>query len=236
MPIYLPIKDFSNYRIDSRYLSTNDKSPADSVEINTLLNYQNIIIEQIKTLGITRHPQSVIEDDVFFDGNILVNEGVTIMSGTRIKGNVIIGKNTTIGNNCLIRGNCSIGENNRVGFATDIKNTVTGDHTHVGPSSFVGDSIIGDNGFIGACVRTSNFRLDRKNIWIHFGDEKIDTKKNRFGCIAGDDVAIGIHCVIYPGRLIRSHTTFEPGIMIDKNYPGSTRYKKKQELMRISTY
>ena len=87
----------------------------------------------------------------------------------------------------------------------------------VGPLSCVLDSIICENTFLGALVRTSNYRLDGQTISIIQNSQLIDTNQKNFGTIIGKNTQIGIGVIIYPGRFIGNNILIEPNIVIKKN-------------------
>ena len=79
----------------------------------------------------------------------------------------------------------------------------------IGPSSFIGSSIVGSNCFLGAMVRTSNVRLDQKNIQLRIDDWSLDVGKD-FGCLIGTNVKIGLLSSILPGRYLPKDLSLKP--------------------------
>ena len=97
----------------------------------------------------------------------------------------------------------------RLGRSVEIKDSLIGCSCSVGPLSFLGDSLIGENSYLGALVRTSNERLDRGTIQLWLGDNKFDVG-SKFGCLVGDNVKIGLQSSIMPGRIIPKDSILPP--------------------------
>ena len=71
---------------------------------------------------------------------------------------------------------------------------------------------MGFNVNIGAGVKLSNVRNDRRNILVSINNEKrIDTGLRKFGALIGDGCEIGCNVVSNPGTIL------EPGTMISPN-------------------
>ena len=176
------------------------------------------------------HPTALIETGVEIEGNVFIDEGVSIMRGSKLSGNIFVGANTFIANSALIRGNTSIGKDSVVAFGTDIKNVVAGDSFRVGPHSFIGDSIVQDNCFFGGMVRVSNYRLDGKDVSVKIGDELVSTGRRQFGTITEANCSVGIACIILPGRIIGKNCLIGPQVIVRENIPSNTRVMVEQTL------
>ena len=176
------------------------------------------------------HPTARIESGVEIEGNVFIDEGVSIMRGSKLSGNIFVGANTFIANSALIRGNTSIGKDSVVAFGTDIKNVVAGDSFRVGPHSFIGDSIVQDNCFFGGMVRVSNYRLDGKDVSVKIGDELVSTGRRQFGTITEANCSVGIACIILPGRIIGKNCLIGPQVIVRENIPSNTRVMVEQTL------
>ncbi|MBN2398490.1 MAG: hypothetical protein JXI32_08925 [Deltaproteobacteria bacterium] len=189
------------------------------------------VTERIARMGPSVHATAIIEDGVEISGNVVIGEGVRILSGARLKGDIYVGAGSFIANNALLRGTVSLGPDSGVAFSTDIKDVIAGGGTGFGPLNFFGNSIVGSNCFFGGVVRVSNFRLDGRNVEVRIGGATVDTGRRQFGCIIGDHVSMGVGCTILPGRMIEANTTFGPSVIVNKNSPGGKRYHVRQELV-----
>jgi UDP-N-acetylglucosamine diphosphorylase / glucose-1-phosphate thymidylyltransferase / UDP-N-acetylgalactosamine diphosphorylase / glucosamine-1-phosphate N-acetyltransferase / galactosamine-1-phosphate N-acetyltransferase len=86
-----------------------------------------------------------------------------------------------------------------VGFSTEIKGSYIGDGCWF-HSSYIGDSIIGNNCSFGAGSVTANFRFDEQDICVKYGGQNVLTERNHFGAIIGNNCKTGINSGILPGR------------------------------------
>ncbi len=95
--------------------------------------------------------------------------------------------------------------------------------------SFVGDSIIGDNCNLGAGVILSNLRFDRKTIKTTIAGKEIDTKKEKFGAILGDNVQVGVNSTLMPGVNIGHNTLLGPHSLIMENIEANKIFYQKAQ-------
>ena len=151
------------------------------------------------------------------NGRVYVGRGAVIRSGVVIDGPAYIGEGASVGPNSFIRPCSTIGDHCKVGHAVEIKNSILFDHAHVPHLSYVGDSVVGERTNLGAGTITANFRHDAKHINANVKGERIDTGRQKFGAIFGDDVHTGINTSIYPGRMLWPNTLTFPGEVIRKD-------------------
>jgi UDP-N-acetylglucosamine diphosphorylase / glucose-1-phosphate thymidylyltransferase / UDP-N-acetylgalactosamine diphosphorylase / glucosamine-1-phosphate N-acetyltransferase / galactosamine-1-phosphate N-acetyltransferase len=165
-------------------------------------------------------------------GPIIIGHNTIICENVTLKGPIYIGNNCLIGNNCFIRSNTFINDNVKVGFSTEIKNSIIENDVCIGPQCFVADSIIKQYAYLGAQVRTSNHRLDKKNISVIINEKLIDTGKEKLGCYIGENSSLGVQVVILPGRVVPENSLFGPKIIIEKNF-SSGRYLLNQSISKL---
>lgn len=84
------------------------------------------------------------ESGVTIEGNVMVDEGTVIKTGSKIIGPVIIGKNCTIEPNTIIGPNTSIGDNSRIALC-DISNSIVMPDCNIECNIKISDSIIAYN-------------------------------------------------------------------------------------------
>lgn len=179
---------------------------------------------------------AVIQSEAILDdsaGAIAIGAGSIVCSGAMLRGPIAIGRNCLIGNLALIRGPVCIGDEVRIGFTTEIKHSIIGHRVSIGPQCFVGDSRIDQDAYLGAQVRTSNQRLDRKPIKVRDGVSEFVTDFDRLGCWIGAGASLGIQVIVLPGRVIAPGSIFEPRITVTKNLP-SGHYRASQTLVEIA--
>jgi acetyltransferase-like isoleucine patch superfamily enzyme len=165
------------------------------------------------------------------EGPVIIEEGVRILPHACIMGPVFIGKGSIIGNNALVRGS-SVGEHCVIGYNTEVKTSILCNHvwTH---STYVGDSVIGENVSFGAGTVTGNLRLDEGEIHSAHKDDKIATGLTKFGTVIGADCRIGIHVGISPGVKIGRGTFINSGTQIETDVPEGSFVKMKDGVMQI---
>jgi acetyltransferase-like isoleucine patch superfamily enzyme len=99
----------------------------------------------------------------------------------------------------------------------------------IGPQCFVADSKIENDAYLGAQVRTSNHRLDKRTVEVLVDGKRVDTGLEKLGCLIGARSALGIQVIILPGREIAPDSIFAPRVTIEKNLP-TGRYRLAQPL------
>ncbi len=134
--------------------------------------------------------------------NVLVAKSAIIAPSALICGPTIIGENAEIRHCAYIRGNVLVGDGAVVGNSCELKNAIISDGVQVPHYNYVGDSILGYKTHMGAGAVASNFRLDKKNINVGNGEDKISTGLRKMGVILGDYSEVGCNSVLYPGTVI----------------------------------
>ena len=175
-------------------------------------------------------PGAVLDDAA---GPIVIGSGTRVCAGSVLRGPLIIGQRCMIGNQSFIRGPSIIGSDVSIGFSTEVKQASIGDKASIGPMCFVADSVIECGVYLGALVRTSNQRLDRKPITVIHDGKLFDTGAGKLGCKIGANAKIGIQVIILPGREIAEGSTFEPRITVTKNHP-SGHYRSVQTIEQVN--
>ena len=180
-------------------------------------------------------PTASIDPDAVLDisnGPIAIGAGSRICPGAIVRGPVVIGAGCLIGHRALIRGAALIGNRVRIGYTAEIKTSVVRDGCTIGPLCFVGDSVLEPEVYLGALVRTSNQRLDRRAIQTEHDGAMLDTGLDKLGCWIGARSALGIQVVVLPGRVIAPDSMFEPRVTVTRNLPPG-RYRASQTLEQV---
>ncbi|MGB8356938.1 MAG: UDP-N-acetylglucosamine diphosphorylase [Chthoniobacteraceae bacterium] len=147
----------------------------------------------------------------FISNAVFIGQGTVIEQGAMIKGPAWIGENCEIRNGCYIRENVIVGNGAVLGNSCEFKNCIVFDEAQVPHFNYVGDSIIGYKGHLGAGVILSNVKLDRSEITISSKGGLIPTGLKKFGAIIGDHAEIGCNAVLSPGSVIGRNTIIYPG-------------------------
>ena len=77
-------------------------------------------------------------------------------------------------------------------------------------------SIIGENIWFGGYSGTANVLLDRRNVKYQIGNSLINTGKDHFRAVVGNNCAIGASVIILPGRQIQPNSTIQAGTIVGK--------------------
>lgn len=159
-----------------------------------------------------------VEEGVTLKGNVVVEEGARLLSGTYVEGPALIREGAKVGPNAYVRGATVVGRDVRVGNAVEIKNSVLMPSASVSHLSYVGDSVVGEDVNFGAGTVVANLRHDDGNIGVRVKGEIHDTGRRKFGVILGDEVKTGINTSLNAGVRIGVAETTAPGetVMEDK--------------------
>lgn len=164
----------------------------------------------------------------FISGAVFVGRGTVIEQGAMIKGPAWIGENCEIRSGCYIRENVIVGNGAVLGNSCEFKNSILFDGAQVPHFNYVGDSIIGYKGHLGAGVILSNVKLDRSEITVSGARGIIPTGLKKFGAIIGDRAEIGCNSVLSPGSIIGRDSILYPGSLWRGTAPESSVIKQTQ--------
>ncbi|MEI7579976.1 MAG: bifunctional sugar-1-phosphate nucleotidylyltransferase/acetyltransferase [bacterium] len=158
-----------------------------------------------------------IEENVMIRGKLSLPASSTIKSGTYIEGNLVVGENCDLGPHAYFRKDVVIGDNSHVGAFVEIKNSVIGQGTKIPHLTYIGDSVIGNHVNISVHNSIANWRHDEATIKTMIKDKLVDTGRNKFGTIIGDNVKTGMGTKILPGRKIWPGMRTKPGEIVEKD-------------------
>jgi len=171
----------------------------------TPIKYPWHILNAVRYFFNTRQPNisksASVAKSAIIEGNVTIGDRVRVFENAVIRGPAYIGPNTIIGNNALIRDYSHIGADCVIGFSTEVKGSYIGDNCWF-HSSYVGDSIIGNNCSFGAGSVLANFRFDEMNVSVRIGNELINTGRDKLGAIIGSNCKTGINASVMPGTKI----------------------------------
>jgi UDP-N-acetylglucosamine diphosphorylase / glucose-1-phosphate thymidylyltransferase / UDP-N-acetylgalactosamine diphosphorylase / glucosamine-1-phosphate N-acetyltransferase / galactosamine-1-phosphate N-acetyltransferase len=177
------------------------------------------------------HKTAQIHTSAVVDGDVVLAKGVKVMAHATIVGPCMIGEGTIVANNALVRGS-SVGDRCVIGYNTEIVRSVIGNDvwTH---SSYVGDSVVGDNVSFGAGTTTGNLRLDEGEISSSVKNEPVGTGLSKLGAVIGDHCRTGIHSCISPGVKIGSSSFIGSNILVTHDIPDQSFVKQKNIELEI---
>ncbi len=164
------------------------------------------------------------------EGKVIIGDNVRVLENAAVRGPAYIGPNSIIGTNALVRDYSHIGADCVVGYSTEVKGSYIGDGCWF-HSSYVGDSIIGKNCSFGAGTVLANFRFDEQNISATVANQAIDTGRDKFGAIIGDNCKTGVNVSIMPGikigpnSIVSAHVCLVKDLGPDKIVLAEPRYR-----------
>jgi NDP-sugar pyrophosphorylase family protein len=141
-------------------------------------------------------PKATIGEQVFID------EGAVVEAGAVIKGPAWIGRGCQVRSGAYIRENVITGDGCVLGNSCEFKNCILFDSCEVPHFNYVGDAILGHKAHLGAGVILSNVRLDRLEVVVKQGNQRMATGLRKFSAVVGDHAEIGCNSVISPGTII----------------------------------
>ena len=165
----------------------------------------------------------------FVSSSVYIGKGTVVEHGAMIKGPAWIGEGCEIRNGCYIRENVIVGSGCVLGNSCEFKNSIIFDEAQVPHFNYVGDSIIGYRGHLGAGVILSNVKLDHSEIVIPTPGGLVPTGLKKFGAIIGDRAEIGCNSVINPGSLIGRGAILYPCTVWRGIVPADSIVKTRQE-------
>jgi len=163
---------------------------------------------------ISKENNGKMQKNVIIENNVQIGKGTTVKNGAYIIGPMIIGEDCEIGPHCLIRPSTYVGDGCKVGGASEVKNSIIMNGSHVPHHNYVGDSVIGERCNLGSGTKIANLRLDEKEIKVAYKGQEIDTGLRKLGAIIGDDVKTGINASIDVGTIIGENAFIGPGAMV----------------------
>ena len=154
-------------------------------------------------------------------GEILSEEPVFIHPTARIGDNVeiegpcYIGPNAEIRHSAYLRKGAWICSGALVGHSSEVKNSILLPGSKAPHFNYVGDSIVGIDANLGAGVKLSNVRNDRREILVTMRDgARVETGLKKMGAIIGDGCQLGCNTVTNPGALVLPHTMIRPNVTL----------------------
>jgi UDP-N-acetylglucosamine diphosphorylase / glucose-1-phosphate thymidylyltransferase / UDP-N-acetylgalactosamine diphosphorylase / glucosamine-1-phosphate N-acetyltransferase / galactosamine-1-phosphate N-acetyltransferase len=148
-------------------------------------------------------------------GPVYIGERVQIGHCTKIVGPCYLGDDVTIGDFSLVRGS-TLERTTQVGCFTEIARSIIAEDVHI-HSGYIGDSIIGCHTRVGAGFITANKRLDRRTVGVSVKGKVVDSEHKGLGALVGDNVKIGVHVSVMPGKCIGGKAIVRPHQSVETN-------------------
>lgn len=199
-------------------------------ELFDLSTYPWDILPKIKDY-IIRLTEKGIDGFCEISPGVLVGRNVKIYPTAVIEGPAIIGEGSVVRPGAFIRGSVVTGKNCVLGNSSEFKNSVLLDNVQAPHYNYVGDSVIGNFGHLGAGTVCSNLKSDGKPVVIH-GDIDYETGLRKVGGILADGADIGCGCVLNPGTIIGRGTSVYPLNSLRGVFPSGCIVKGQKEIVK----
>jgi NDP-sugar pyrophosphorylase family protein len=175
------------------------------------------------------HEGAEVAETAFIGEEVQIGEGTVVEPNAVIKGPAIIGRNCSIRAGSYIRDNALVGDGSTIGNSSEVKNALIFNQAEIPHFNYVGDSVIGYRGHLGAGAILSNVRLDRQNIAVRTSKGKMPTNLRKFGAIIGDRTEVGCNAVLSPGSVVGKDCIIYPGAQFKGHLPSNRIFKLRQE-------
>jgi len=161
-----------------------------------------------------------VEGFVTFDtslGPIILDDGCTVESFTRISGPSYIGRGSLIKPSSIIEGSV-IGEGCKIGG--EVSNSIILGYTNKAHLGYIGHSIVGEWVNLGAGTCNSDLKNTYGGVKVNVGGLVVNTRRVKVGCFIGDGVKASIGTQISTGRKIGVFSHI--GGFVDQDIPPFT--------------
>lgn len=162
-----------------------------------------------------------IERGATVTGQVAIEKGAAIRTGTVIEGPAWVGENAIIGPFAHIRAGTSLGKGSVIGAFCEVKNSIIMNHTKIPHLSYVGDSIIGEHCNLAAGTIVANLKFGDRTVRMRIKDSLVDTGLRKLGIMTGDNVKTGINTSFMPGVRIASGAVVPPGSVVSEDVTSS---------------
>ncbi len=234
------LKNIKNYLKDHLKSNVGELRRGSSFIDKTLVLYRGEVISSgfiIDTSG----KKAVVNKDgailkgasIIYAGSHLLDDDISVGSGTVIepcafiKGPAIIGNNTEVRHGAYIRGEVLVGDDCVVGHTTEMKSSVMLGGSKAGHFAYIGDSILGRVN-MGAGTKLANLKMIDSQVVVNAEDRVFQTGLRKFGAILADGVETGCNSVTTPGTLLGKNVLLYPNCTARGFYPPGTIIKVKQ--------
>jgi len=175
-----------------------------------ILDVMNMALTTLLVPGIAG--TASVSKSAVITGDVMIDEGATILENVVIKGPAYIGRDVVIGNGTLVRESC-IEEGSKIGYGSEIARSYLGPGTK-GHMMYVGDSIIEGNVNLSAGTVLANYRFDHKVVDLAMPAGRVSSGRKKMGSIIAKDTITGVNSSLMPGTVVGSHVTIGSGCVV----------------------
>ena len=138
-------------------------------------------------------------------GAIVIEEGAKIGSHAFLQGPITIGRYTIINEHASIKDAVCLGHTTRVGGEVD--GSIVEPYSNKQHYGFLGHAYVGSWVNLGAGTSNSDLKNTYGPIRVTYGNQRVDTGMQFFGCVIGDYSKSAINTGIFTGKLIGACST-----------------------------
>ncbi len=164
--------------------------------------------------------------------DIWIAKSAEVAPTASLHGPLIVCSDAEIRHCAFLRGSAIVGRGAVVGNSTELKNCILFDGVQVPHYNYVGDSVLGYKAHMGAGAVTSNVKSDKTPVTVHFGDERVETGRKKFGAMLGDYAEIGCGSVLNPGTVIGRRSNVYPLSSVRGYVPAESIYKAQNKIVK----
>ena len=145
------------------------------------------------------------------DDGVFIHPDAKIGEFVRIEGPCYIGARAEIRHSAYLRAGSWVCEEAVVGHSSEVKNSILLPNSKAPHFNYVGDSILGMGVNIGAGVKLSNVRNDRREVAVKLANgERVGSDLRKLGALIGDGSQLGCNVVTNPGTIIAPSSMISP--------------------------
>jgi NDP-sugar pyrophosphorylase family protein len=173
-----------------------------------------------------------IADDVYIAptasivGNVIIRSGAKIFPGAAVVGPAYIGAGVIVGNNSLVR-NSMVMDKCEVGFTTEVARSYVSSRCGMHACRVL-DSIFAEGVNFSAGSTTANWRIDKGNISSTIKGQRIDSGRDKFGAVIGQNTFLAVDTMTMPGIKIGENVQIGPGTHVIQDVRDNVRVYVKQ--------
>jgi acetyltransferase-like isoleucine patch superfamily enzyme len=231
--------EFSYERAEMRSGSTpihanafeNSADPSENFTLTypwQLLSFLEMTLKKRNVFG-----GAMLGVNVHVEGKVEIAETARISPGAVLIGDIYLGPHSQIGFHSVIRGPCAIEAGCQIGSFAEIKNAWIQRGASIGPTCYVGDSVIGENCVLGACTRTTNVRLDQKKPILRIPHEALRSESPKTGSFLGSAVRTGANVLFMPGTIVEDGAWIGPQVVVSGHLSAHRFYFVKQDIQSV---
>jgi glucose-1-phosphate thymidylyltransferase len=147
--------------------------------------------------NVTLAPQVVFDSS---SGPVIVDDHATLGPFSLLRGPVYLGLNARLSEYAAIKDHVCIGRFSKIGG--EVEASVIEPYTNKQHHGFLGHSYVGSWVNLGAGTCNSDLKNTYGTVNVDYGDRKVSTQMQFFGCVIGDYAKTAINTSIFTGKII----------------------------------